>query len=78
VPAKDEEIWQYAKQNKFVIVTNDDDFLNLIHFMGFPPKIVLLRTGNPSTDYIERLLIDHKEDIMALEASEEYGLIEIF
>jgi len=29
----------------FIIVTNDDDFLNLTNMKGFPPKVVLLRTG---------------------------------
>ena len=28
IPAKDEEIWNWALQNDFVIVTNDEDFLN--------------------------------------------------
>lgn len=46
VPAKDLEIWIYALQHDFIIVTNDDDFLDLARVKGFPPKVVLLRTGN--------------------------------
>ena len=78
VPAKDAEIWQYAKLHGLIIVTNDDDFFDYVQVKGFPPKIILLRTGNQSNDYIEALLIKHKEDIAALYASKEYGILEIF
>lgn len=78
VPAKDLEVWQYAKDNNLIIVTNDDDFLNLINFKGFPPKLILLKTGNQSNEFIESLLINHKKDITALQASDEYGLLEIY
>jgi len=64
--------------NDLIIVTNNDDFLNLIHFKGFPPKLILLKTGNQSNEYIASLLINHKEDITVLQASEEYGLLEIY
>jgi predicted nuclease of predicted toxin-antitoxin system len=61
IPAKDNEIWEFALQNSLIIVTNDDDFVNLISIKGFPPKVVLLRTGNQSNDYIEELMIKHKK-----------------
>ena len=78
IPAKDKEIWEYALKNSLIIVTNDDDFLNLVNIKGFPPKVVLLRTGNQSNNFIEQLLIKHKADIEALYKSVEYGLLEIF
>ena len=78
VPAKDIEIWQYALVNNFIIVTNDEDFLNLINIKGFPPKIVLLKTGNQSNNYIELLLIKHINDIEALSRAEDYGILELF
>lgn len=77
VPARDIEIWEYALQNKMMIVTNDDDFLNLINLKGFPPKIILLKTGNQSNRYIESLLIKHVEDIKSLQSSPDVGLLEI-
>ena len=46
VPANDIEIWDYALLNNLIIITNDDDFLNLATQKGFPPKVVLLRIGN--------------------------------
>jgi predicted nuclease of predicted toxin-antitoxin system len=60
VPAKDTEIWEFAKMNRLILVTNDEDFLNFILVKGFPPKIVLLRTGNQTNHFIEALLIKHK------------------
>ena len=53
VPASDTEIWEYALENNMVIVTNDEDFLNFVNLKGFPPKVVLLKTGNQSNSYIE-------------------------
>jgi predicted nuclease of predicted toxin-antitoxin system len=78
IPAKDKEIWEYALKNSLIIVTNDNDFLNLVNIKGFPPKVVLLRTGNQSNNFIEQLLIKHKPDIEDLYKSVEYGLLEIF
>jgi len=77
VPAKDAEIWNYALDNNLIIATDDDDFLNLATDKGFPPKVIL-RTGNQSNDYLLELLIKYKDEINALETSNEYGFLEIF
>lgn len=77
VPAKDREIWAYALQHDLILVTNDDDFLDFARVKGFPPKVVLLRTGNQSNEAILSLLIKHKAEIALLESSEEIGLLEI-
>jgi predicted nuclease of predicted toxin-antitoxin system len=78
IPAKDSEIWNYALVNGLIIVTNDEDFLNLASGKGFPPKVVLLRTGNQSNHFIRELLIRHRQDIENLFQSIEYGFLEIF
>lgn len=78
IPAKDIEIWNYALNNNLIIITNDEDFLNLVNLKGFPPKIILLKTGNQSNSYIEALLIKHKADIQSLHQSNEYGILELF
>jgi len=76
VPAQDIEIWKYAKENGFIIITKDDDFLNLMDIKGFPPKVVLLKTGNSSSKALMELLIKIKPMIDDLE-KKEYGLLEI-
>jgi predicted nuclease of predicted toxin-antitoxin system len=77
VPAKDIDIWNHALDNDLIIVSNDIDFLNLANIKGFPPKVVLLRTGNQSNVFLEQLLIKHKKDIEELFRSTEYGFLEI-
>ena len=77
VPAKDSAIWDYALKNNLIIVTNDEDFIDFMNVKGFPPKVVLLKTGNQSRLYITNLLIQRREEILALSSSSEYGLLEI-
>ena len=75
-PAKDTEIWNYAIENGYTIVTQDSDFLNLFETRGFPPKVILLRTGNIDRKKTEEILIQAKSAIEDLEKN-DYGLIEI-
>ncbi len=78
VPAKDIDIWNYALRHCLIIVTNDEDFLNFSNLKGFPPKVVLLRTGNQSNSYVEQLLVSHRDDLQKLFESEDYGVLELF
>jgi len=77
VPAKDSEIWDYASKNDVIIVTNDEDFIDFLNVKGFPPKVVLLKTGNQSRLYITNLLIQRKNEILSLSKSSDVGLLEI-
>jgi predicted nuclease of predicted toxin-antitoxin system len=36
--ADDRQIWEYAAQNQFTIVTRDSDYNDLSLLLGFPPK----------------------------------------
>ncbi len=74
----DTEVWNYAKQNNLVIITNDEDFVDLVNVKGFPPKVVLLRTGNQNRLFIANLLIQRNTEIQALKESDEIGLLEVF
>ena len=76
IPAKDNEIWDYALQNGFTIITKDNDFLDLLELKGFPPKVVLLKTGNNSSSALADLLISVKELIAGL-VNDDYGLLEL-
>ena len=52
----DPDIWQYARENDFTIVTKDDDFLALAHPFGPPPKLIMVEMGNCSNAVLaERL-----------------------
>jgi predicted nuclease of predicted toxin-antitoxin system len=76
IPANDMDIWNYALDNEYIIITKDNDFADLLELNGFPPKIVLLRTGNNSSRALAELLINNKPMIEDLEKS-NYGLLEI-
>ena len=76
VPVDDINIWNYALDNGFVIITKDTDFVDLIDLKGFPPKVVLLKTGNNSSKALAELLINAKQNIVELENS-NLGLLEI-
>lgn len=78
VPSKDIEIWNYAEQNKLTIVTNDEDFLNFSDVKGFPPKVILLRTGNQKTAYVTQILIAHTEEIKAFNNDASLGVLELY
>ena len=38
VPVEDIDIWNYAMDNGYIIVTKDNDFVDLLEVNGFPPK----------------------------------------
>jgi predicted nuclease of predicted toxin-antitoxin system len=75
-PAKDSEIWRYALQNDYVIVTHDNDFLNLLEVHGYPPKVILLKTGNIDSKNTLDILLQAKQSIIDLH-QKDYGLLEI-
>ncbi len=77
-PPKDIEIWNYASKNGFVIISNDDDFNTFSQHFGFPPKVILLKTGNQSTHYLATLLKKRKPDISDFISNPEYSLLEIY
>jgi len=60
---EDPEIWLYAQQNSYTIVTFDSDFYDISVINGHPPKIIWIRTGNLNTTQITRLLM-RKKDII--------------
>ena len=71
----DIEIWKFAKENNYTIVTFDGDFYDLSNLKGFPPKIIWLRFGNTKTDYIADLLNSRFNIISDFTSSNEYSKI---
>lgn len=49
-------IWDYAKDNDFLIVSKDADMHDLSLVFGNPPKVAWVRSGNYSTRQVEELL----------------------
>jgi predicted nuclease of predicted toxin-antitoxin system len=75
--AGDAEIWQYAKDNAFVIVTKDSDFQELSLVKGAPPKVIWLRIGNSGKGSVIRLLTEHLSEIEAAMADKDVHCVEL-
>ena len=61
--ALDTEVWEYAKQFDFTIVSKDTDFSQRGFLFGPPPKVVWIRLGNCSTKEIEDVLHSYSAEI---------------
>jgi len=56
--ASDDQIWHYARENGFAIVSKDSDFRQRSVLLGSPPKVIWLRIGNCTTLRAEFVLIN--------------------
>jgi predicted nuclease of predicted toxin-antitoxin system len=54
--APDQAIWEFAKTNRFTIVTADADFLRLADQNGSPPRIIRLERMDYSTEIAAELI----------------------
>lgn len=77
-PAKDIEIWTFARDNQFTIVTKDDDFEKLVLLRNAPPKVIYLKTFNLETNKLSNLLILNIEKIIKFYNSKEDEILEIY
>ena len=76
--SSDLEIWEYAKNNQYTIVTQDSDFNDIYLIKGFPPKVIWIKTGNMDTEQIAQLFIKHQPDIEEFFLDDNLGCFEIF
>ena len=52
----DETIWEFARANRFTIVTADKDFVRLAEANGPPPQVVRLEKMDYSTEVAAELI----------------------
>jgi predicted nuclease of predicted toxin-antitoxin system len=76
--ADDQDVWEYARREGFLIVTKDVDFSDLCVLRGFPPKVIWIRRGNCKTSAIEAILRHHYADIEALNIDVIVGVLTLF
>jgi len=55
----DREIWEFARVNRFTILTADTDFKDLAVSLGHPPKVILRKGCNYGNAIAERLIRSH-------------------
>jgi predicted nuclease of predicted toxin-antitoxin system len=76
----DIEIWEFAKNENYTLVSFDSDFCDIANLYGHPPKIIWLRTGNLPTKRIANVLIKQSKEINAFitqEAFENLACLEL-
>jgi predicted nuclease of predicted toxin-antitoxin system len=52
----DHQIWEYARDKDFVIVTKDADFSDRIFTQSAPPRVIHLKFGNMRRDEFHKFL----------------------
>jgi predicted nuclease of predicted toxin-antitoxin system len=75
--ADDDQIWSYAKQNGFTIVSKDVDYNQLGVMRGHPPKFLWLLLGNCTTAQVESVIRSRAADIAAFEQDPNAGTLAI-
>jgi predicted nuclease of predicted toxin-antitoxin system len=74
--ASDADVWQYALDNEFAIVSKDSDFSQRSSLLGNPPKVIWLRIGNCTTVRAEFVLRNASARIFTfLESDSENCLV---
>jgi len=73
--ADDNEIFQAAKNSKdnIIVITKDEDFIELVLKKKSPPKIIWITAGNLSNKQLKILLLDNfKAAVITLENPREH------
>ncbi len=71
----DAHIWDYARTGGFTLLTKDKDFASLALVWGAPPKVILLQTGNCSTENINRIVRINAVRLTDFDADPKRGLL---
>lgn len=75
--ADDLELWEYARQQGFVLVSKDEDFKDLQTLHGSPPKVVLLRLGNCTNQQVLEALLRSADRVIDLLQQDGVGVVEV-
>ena len=73
--SSDKVLWNYARDNGYVIVTKDADFNDLSVLSGFPPKVIWLRQGNCTIEEMEVVLRSNGKAIWTFEEDKTSGVL---
>lgn len=63
--SSDTNIWEYAKENGYSIVSKDSDLHQRSFVLGHPPKVIWIQRSNCSTDDIYKILRKNRKAIIA-------------
>jgi predicted nuclease of predicted toxin-antitoxin system len=71
----DSVVWDYAKENNYIIVSKDSDFHQRSFFHGPPPKVIWINKGNCSTETILTILRTQFDSIEIFSKSKSSFLV---
>lgn len=74
--ASDEDIFFAARAEKAVVVTKDQDFVQLLKQLGPPPKVIWVTCGNISNAQMRDVLLQNFQSTL-LHLQEGKSLVEI-
>lgn len=73
--ATDSAIWEFARQERFLFVTKDEDFVTLSVLRGTPPKVIWLNIGNADNGRTLDLLLHHADAIQHFASHPDAGFL---
>jgi predicted nuclease of predicted toxin-antitoxin system len=73
--AADSDVWAFAVEGGYVIVSKDSDFEQQSLLYGHPPKVVWLRVGNCPTAAIVALPWSRLQEVLAFAADPEASFL---
>lgn len=73
--AEDSDLWSYAAEHDFTIVSKDSDFVQLSLLRGAPPNVIRLHVGNCTTARVEAVLRSGSVAIKAFDSDSESSLL---
>jgi len=73
--ASDSEIWRFARENDFCIVSADADFYEMATSSGHPPKVVWLKGCDYPSSIAEELIRSQSIRIMEFLQDEERSVL---
>ena len=73
----DTEIWNFAKEGGYVIITKDSDYSDLNILLDHPPKVIWLRVGNSRVEQVENIVRNNIDALNEFFKNSDMGLIEL-
>ena len=69
--ARDIEIFETFRKTGFVILTKDEDFLDLVSRLGVPPQIMWVTVGNSTNRHLKSVFLSQfQEALRSIESGE--------